>query len=131
MRPGVLAIASTIDGGLVVFILVGIDRVVDVDKAIKCASGVVVAAIDGILHLCRIAAPVDVGLVGIAGLVVAQTIGATEDIIEFDGRSGRDIDDGTTCDALVEAGTIDGVNLTVQQVDDSRSLVGCGRIVGH
>ena len=57
-------------------------------------------------------------------MLIRRTVGATEDLLQLDGRACGDIHLRATGDTLLVTTTIDGIDLTTGKVDDCRSRVG-------
>ena len=121
MCPGVLTIAGTIDGSVVLVRFVVIDRRIDIDLAIQGATAVVVTAIDS----CAVSSdegvatvPVDVRLIDIARIFIIQTVCTTKDFLAAEGRACRYVNNRTTGDPLLIATAIDRLKVTAQEIDD-------------
>ena len=150
--PGVRATAGTVDGarGQSVFIVTLPYGHVDVDKAEEGAALVVVATIDGTLHLLdalvdrrlitlvvghlllsdgvahqqRIGTVVfHMALDDIAWLIDIRAVGTGEDAANLDGGACGDADHRTPHDTLAEAAAVGCTHLSAQQVDIGREQV--------
>ena len=58
--------------------------------------------------------PVDIRLIDIAGILLIQTVGTTEDSLSAEGRAHRNVDDRTTGDTLLIATAIDRLEVSAQ-----------------
>ena len=114
---------------IVLRIFIRIDGSIDIHLAVERTTIVVVASIDArsvATYQSIFTAPVYIGLINITSYIVLNTIGSTEDILKFDGRTSRHIDHRTTSNSLLIATTIDSLQLATGKVNDGRGFVSSG-----
>ena len=149
-RPRILTIAGTKHtGGPAVLLL---DSSIDVHATEEGATVAVIAAIHTTGLLVAILIPVfrmgrlgstvnpsigtvvvDIGLIDITGQRIGHTVCTTEDAVGLNGRACRHVDNGTTGDTLVVAGSEDITHMASHQVDhrSGGDTVGIGTGLGR
>ena len=122
MCPRIFTITGTVNCGVVAISLVIIDGCIDIDMTIEGATTVIVTTVDTrtiATHEGIATVPVDIRLIYVARIFVVQTVSTTKDGFRTEGRTSRYVDHRATGDTLLITTTINRLELTAQQVDDS------------